>query len=89
MDKDVSPSKVCKLRTRYWLITDGDGKRQEVSGEGVIGQYPLIRPGLEHVYCSACPLSTTSGTMEGHFQFVVMETREIITVPVGRFILSI
>ena len=33
-----------KLLTRHWLITDANGKVQEVRGEGVVGEQPHLNP---------------------------------------------
>jgi ApaG protein len=37
-----------RLLSRHWVITDGDGKVEEVRGAGVIGQQPLIAAGESH-----------------------------------------
>ncbi len=57
-----------QLLTRHWAITDGDGHIEHVDGPGVIGQQPLIEPGGAFDYVSGCPLATTSGTMQGHYE---------------------
>jgi len=85
MDKLAPAASACKLRSRYWLITDGNGRKEEIRGAGVIGAYPLIRPATEFEYCSCCPLSTPSGSMEGFLEFIVLDTKEIIEVRIGRF----
>lgn len=56
-----------KLMSRYWLITDGEGEEIEVSGDGVIGQQPVIAPGESYQYSSGCHLNTPFGTMQGHY----------------------
>lgn len=56
-----------QLIARRWLIVDADGERQEVQGEGVVGQQPILPPGESFEYASFCPLATFWGTMEGHF----------------------
>tara|TARA_B100000700_G_C14227632_1_gene482193 strand:+ start:107 stop:502 length:396 start_codon:yes stop_codon:yes gene_type:complete len=56
------------LRRRYWKITDGFGDSHIVKGEGVIGEQPTINPGKYHAYSSYCPLKTTFGFMEGHYE---------------------
>lgn len=56
-----------QLMTRYWRITDGAGRVQEVSGEGVVGQQPVLEPGAVFIYTSGCPLSTPSGLMQGNY----------------------
>jgi ApaG protein len=59
------------LRSRRWRIVDGNGTIQEIRGTGVVGTEPVLGPGESFHYTSGCPLSTPSGTMEGHY---VMET---------------
>lgn len=56
-----------QLLRRHWTITDGDGRVQEVEGEGVIGQQPVLGPGASHLYNSYCVLPTFEGTMEGTY----------------------
>jgi ApaG protein len=62
-----------KLLTRHWIIVDADGDRNEVRGDGVVGQQPELEPGASFVYGSFCPLETEWGTMEGSFEFVDAE----------------
>ena len=59
-----------KLLSRRWLITDGNGKTQEVLGEGVVGEQPLIQPGNSFRYTSGALLKTSMGTMEGSYQMI-------------------
>ncbi len=54
-----------QLMTRQWLITDADGRLQEVQGDGVIGEQPHIAPGDTHTYTSGAIIETPVGTMEG------------------------
>ncbi|TAJ30330.1 Co2+/Mg2+ efflux protein ApaG [Bosea sp. (in: a-proteobacteria)] len=58
---------VLQLLTRHWTITDGRGQVHEVSGEGVVGQQPVLRPGESFSYTSGCPLATPHGSMEGAY----------------------
>ncbi|MEM6413765.1 MAG: Co2+/Mg2+ efflux protein ApaG [Pseudomonadota bacterium] len=67
-----SPDSV-RLRTRHWLITDAFGQTEEVRGEGVVGEQPVIRPGEGFEYTSGAPLATPSGVMVGRYG---METSE-------------
>ncbi|GMJ06692.1 hypothetical protein HRI_004338400 [Hibiscus trionum] len=57
-----------QLLRRHWIITDGNGKTENVWGIGVIGEQPVILPNTGFEYSSACPLSTPSGRMEGDFE---------------------
>ena len=57
-----------QLLTRYWHITDGMGRVQEVRGAGVIGEQPVLNPGESYEYTSGTPLPTPSGIMKGSYQ---------------------
>jgi ApaG protein len=59
-----------QLMSRHWVITDGFGQVEEVRGAGVIGLQPKISAGQSFEYESACPLTTTSGTMRGTYQML-------------------
>jgi ApaG protein len=59
-----------QLRTRHWIITDATGRQQEVRGEGVIGEQPVLAPGEHFKYTSGVPLPTASGFMTGRYQMV-------------------
>ena len=63
-------SQPAQLLTRHWIIKDAHNKVQEVQGEGVIGQTPLIEPGESFTYVSMCPLDTEYGTMRGSYGMV-------------------
>lgn len=60
-----------QLRNRYWHITDGLGRIQEVHGAGVVGEQPVLSPGETFEYTSGTPLNTPSGIMLGSYE---MET---------------
>jgi ApaG protein len=59
-----------QLRTRHWIITDASGRKQEVRGEGVVGEQPVLEPGQRFEYTSGVPLPTASGFMAGSYQMV-------------------
>ncbi len=59
-----------QLLSRYWNITDGIGRVQEVRGPGVVGAQPVIAPGEKFQYTSGCPLETASGYMSGRYQMM-------------------
>jgi ApaG protein len=62
-----------KLLTRHWVITDGLGRKQEVKGDGVIGEQPVLRPGDRFEYTSGCPLNTPSGVMSGSYGMITKQ----------------
>jgi ApaG protein len=57
-----------QLLTRHWVITDSNHKVQEVRGDGVIGEQPILKPGEQFVYTSGTMLETSVGTMKGSYQ---------------------
>jgi ApaG protein len=59
-----------QLISRYWHIVDGSGHVEEVRGEGVVGEQPLIGPGEIFEYTSGCPLNTPSGFMRGTYRML-------------------
>ena len=63
-------SVAAKLLTRHWLITDANGKVQEVRGEGVIGEQPHLRPGESFQYTSGTMIETPVGSMRGSYQML-------------------
>ena len=58
------------LLRRHWLITDANCKIQEVRGEGVIGEQPLIMPDESYQYTSAAVLETPVGCMQGTYEMI-------------------
>jgi ApaG protein len=58
------------LLTRHWIITDGHGRRQDVKGDGVVGEQPTLQPGQRFEYTSGCPLPTPSGLMVGSYVMI-------------------
>lgn len=75
-----------RLLSRHWIIVDADGKREDVRGKGVVGEYPQLAPGESYSYLSFCPLPTTWGTMEGSYQFE-RDDGARFAVAIGRFFL--
>lgn len=59
-----------RLLTRRWIITDANGNVQEVYGEGVVGEQPLIEPGHSYQYSSGTILPTPVGCMHGTYTLV-------------------
>ncbi|MGI6408486.1 MAG: Co2+/Mg2+ efflux protein ApaG [Thiopseudomonas sp.] len=76
-----------QLLTRHWIITDGDGKTQEVRGEGVVGEQPVIPPGTEYRYTSGTLLNTEVGSMQGSFGMQTEDGVEF-TAPISPFTLA-
>lgn len=62
-----------QLLSRHWIITDSNGKREEVRGPGVVGEQPVLEPGQSFEYTSFCPLSTPMGAMQGTYQMATKD----------------
>jgi ApaG protein len=59
-----------RLLTRHWIITDANGKVQEVRGDGVVGEQPHLKPGQGFRYSSGAVLETPVGAMQGSYQMI-------------------
>jgi ApaG protein len=59
-----------QLVSRHWIITDANGRTEEVKGPGVVGKQPVLRKGERFEYTSGVPLKTPSGLMSGTYQMV-------------------
>jgi ApaG protein len=59
-----------QLVTRHWIILDGNGHREDVRGDGVVGHQPRLEPGQSFEYTSFCVLQTSHGSMRGTYQMV-------------------
>lgn len=66
-----------QLLSRHWIITDADNEVQEVRGEGVVGEQPVIAPQASFRYTSGATLMTPVGCMEGSYCMVVREPMDI------------
>jgi ApaG protein len=78
---------IAKLLSRHWIITDSEGRIEEVRGEGVVGEQPVLRPGESFEYTSGCPLETPVGSMQGSYQCIAEDgTRFEVEIP--EFVLS-
>ena len=76
-----------RLLTRHWIITDSNGKVQEVRGEGVVGEQPYLKPGQGFRYSSGAVLETPVGAMQGSYQMVA-DDGEQFDAPIAPFRLA-
>jgi ApaG protein len=65
-----SGSVPAQLLGRHWVITDANGVVQEVTGEGVVGEQPWLKPGEDFSYTSGAVLQTNLGTMQGCYDML-------------------
>ncbi len=76
-----------KLISRHWIITDSNGKVQEVRGKGVVGEQPLLEPGQGFRYSSGAIIETPVGTMQGSYQMQAEDGVEF-DAPIAAFRLA-
>jgi ApaG protein len=76
-----------RLLTRHWIITDSNGKVQEVRGDGVVGEQPYLKPGQGFRYSSGAVLETPVGAMQGSYQ-MVSDDGDHFDAPIAAFRLA-
>lgn len=79
---------VVQLNARHWTIYDALNNIEIVSGEGVIGQKPILKPGETHTYTSGCLLTSPFGAMKGFYSMVNYTTAKNFEVIIPTFKLS-
>lgn len=76
-----------QLLTRHWVITDSNHKVQEVRGDGVVGEQPVLDPGEQFVYTSGTMIETSVGTMKGSYQMRAQDG-SLFDAIIDEFVLS-
>jgi ApaG protein len=76
------------LMSRHWIITDANGKVQEVSGDGVVGEQPYLQPGERFRYSSGAVLETPVGAMHGLYRMET-DTGSSFDAPIEPFTLAV
>jgi ApaG protein len=77
-----------KLLSRHWVITDANGKVQEVSGDGVVGKQPHLDPGETFRYSSGAVLDTPVGSMYGSYRMLADNGADY-DAPIAPFTLAV
>ena len=81
-------TEIVQLISRHWIVTDGDGNVQEVRGDGVVGEQPILAPGQAHTYQSWSMIPTPHGTMHGTYQMLRVASRETFDARIAPFSLT-
>ena len=76
-----------RLLTRHWMITDANGKVEEVRGDGVVGEQPYLKPGQGFRYSTGAVIETPVGTMQGSYQMVADDGKQF-DAPIAPFRLA-
>ncbi|WP_223032863.1 Co2+/Mg2+ efflux protein ApaG [Hanstruepera marina] len=77
-----------QLVARHWVIQDALNNIETVTGEGVIGKKPVLKPGESHTYTSGCLLTSPFGAMSGHYSMINFTTTNKFQVAIPSFKLS-
>ncbi|MEO5566345.1 MAG: Co2+/Mg2+ efflux protein ApaG [Luteimonas sp.] len=77
-----------RLLGRHWVITDANGKVEEVVGDGVVGEQPWLRPGDDFTYTSGAVLETHQGTMHGSYAMLADDGTRF-EAPIPAFVLAV
>ena len=77
-----------RLVRRHWDIIDSNGLHREVDGDGVVGMQPIIQPGEQYSYVSACNLQTDIGMMSGHYQMQNNFTQQHFKCTIPAFVME-
>jgi ApaG protein len=82
-------SRRVQLMRRRWLITDGQGRVREVTGEGVVGEQPVLLPGQAYEYSSFSVLPTPTGNMRGSYELLDLDSGEQFQIRIPLFFLRV
>jgi ApaG protein len=77
-----------QLNSRFWKIKDSLNKTNTVSGEGVVGVKPVLKPGESHSYSSGCSLTSPFGAMSGYYNMINFTSTKKFKVKIPSFKLS-
>ena len=80
--------RAARLMTRHWIIVDSSGKKQEVQGDGVVGEQPHLKPGESFQYSSGTIIETPAGIMEGKYHMVT-DSGDHFTAEIPPFALAV
>jgi ApaG protein len=74
-----------KLLRRKWIITESNGLKRIVEGEGVVGEQPIIEPGKSFQYVSAANLKNDIGKMSGHYEMQNLHSKKTLKIQIPEF----
>ncbi|XP_002736279.1 F-box only protein 3-like [Saccoglossus kowalevskii] len=85
MDEQAPSSDSCQLQHRHWEVVDGQGRIEIVDGEGVVGAFPILRPGTSYSWVSITHFATPTGYMSGYFTMEKLNSGEMFDVTCPMF----
>jgi ApaG protein len=81
-------TRTVQLLNRTWHITDAFGQQQTVQGAGVVGEQPVLDPGMSFHYTSGTVLHTPSGMMYGSYEMLDQESKQRFEIMIPAFSLD-
>ena len=70
--------RVVTIRGRKWVVTESNGQRTVVEGDGVIGKFPRLEPG-EHFSYNSYHVIATDSVAEGAYLGVSDDGTPVLT----------
>lgn len=77
-----------QLKSRRWTILDSQNRTENVEGEGVVGETPILKPGETYSYQSGCFLESTIGAMKGYYVMINLDSKLEFKVIIPTFQLN-
>ena len=79
---------IVKLNSRHWIILDSLNNKENINGEGIIGEKPILKPRSSHTYSSVCHLASTFGSMYGFYRMTNLNSKKTFKVDIPVFRLN-
>src|SRR5690606_22610159 len=76
-----------QLLSRQWFITDSNGDKREVQGDGVVGEQPKLQPGQLYTYRSSCDFMTDIGSMRGSYLMKRLDAGLVFKARIPEFVM--
>ena len=74
-----------KLLRRKWIISESNGLKRIVEGDGVVGEQPIIEPNMNFQYVSAANLKSDIGKMHGHYEMQNLHNKTALIIQIPEF----
>ena len=76
---------IVQLVSRKWEIFDSLNNKEIVTGDGVVGQLPILEPREKYTYRSNCFLESSIGSMKGYFNMINFTSKTQFKVHIPTF----
>jgi len=79
---------IVQILGRKWIVTEADGRKLVVEGEGVVGEAPILEPGEAFTY-NSCHVVASDSTAAGLFYGVILEGGQSFVTSIPKFSLTV